>query len=154
MRKKLNIRQEKFCQKYLECGVAVEAMLYAYPSRKKWKRDTQDNAAYKLTQNGEILARLKELKEEASASATIARNEILGILGKIIRGESITDYELTTAQGTNTRTVSVSWAIDRLCKMCGYDEPDKHDISIKENASREELERELKRLEQLDPTRP
>lgn len=154
MRKKLNIRQEKFCQKYLECGVAVEAMLYAYPSRKNWKRDTQDNAAYKLTQHGEILARLKELKEEASASATIARNEILGILGKIIRGESITDYELTTAQGTNTRTVSVSWAIDRLCKMCGYDEPDKHDISIKENASREELERELKRLEQLDPTRP
>ena len=35
MKKRLNIRQEKFCQKYLECGVAVEAMLHAYPSRRK-----------------------------------------------------------------------------------------------------------------------
>lgn len=150
MQKKLNIRQEKFCQKYLECGIAIEAMLYAYPSRRKWKRETQDNAAYKLSQNGEILARLKELRQKASETSEITRKEILCILAKIIRGDRVTDYELTTAQGTNTRTVSVSWAIERLCKMCGFDGPAKHEVSLSDQESREELEKELRRLELLD----
>lgn len=83
MGKGLNIRQERFCQKFHECGVAVEAMLFAYPSRRKWKRDTQDNAAYKLTQNGEILARLKELREEAQRQSLITKERILEELSKI-----------------------------------------------------------------------
>lgn len=81
--KKLNIRQEKFCQKYHECGVAVEAMLHAYPSRVKWKRETQDNAAYKLLQNGEILARLQELKTEMSERSIITKERVLEELAKI-----------------------------------------------------------------------
>lgn len=148
MRYKLNIRQEKFCQEYVKSGNATAAMLAAYPSRIRWKEETRNNGAYKLLKNGEILARIDKLRREAKESSDVSRDEILRILTRIIRGEKITDYEQETVKGTVSRTVSVSWAIERLCKMCGFDEAVKHDMRI-ETTTREELEEELRRLEIL-----
>lgn len=58
---KLTIKQEKFCNKYLECGNASEAYRFAYDCS-KMSDDTVRNNAYMLLQNSEITARVKELQ--------------------------------------------------------------------------------------------
>lgn len=148
MRKKLNIRQEKFCQAYVRLGNATAAMLEAYPTRQNWGDDTKNNAAYKLLKNGDVLARVEELRREAKEASDVTRDEILGILARVIRGEKITDYEQMTVNGPASRDLSVAWAIERLCKMCGFDQAEKREVRV-DTSSREELEKELMRLEML-----
>ncbi len=112
-----NIRHEKFCQKYLECGVAVEAMLHAYPSRKRWKRKAQDNAAYALLQNREILGRLEELRQKEAKKSEITRERILEELAKVgfsnladchsDWGEVLDFDKLTPEQKASIKSISV-----------------------------------------------
>lgn len=179
--KKLNIRQEKFCQKYHECGIAVEAMLYAYPSRVKWKREAQDNAAYKLLQNGEILARLQELRTEMRERSFITKERVLEELAKIgfvswgdchSSWEEIMDFSRLTSEqksaiksvsarrvqldsGETVENVRIEFhdkikAIERICKMLGFDSPTELNVNkVGDDMSREDMLKEIERLEKL-----
>ncbi len=175
-----NIRQERFCQKYLECGVAVEAMLHAYPSRKKWKRKAQDNAAYTLLQNREILGRLEELRQKDAQKAEITRESILEELRKIgfssladchsDWGEVLDFDKLTADQRAAIKSISARKvkldsgeivenihiemhdkikALERICKMLGYDSAAEVKVARVSELSREEKLAELARLEKL-----
>lgn len=72
----LTVKQEKFVNKYLECGNATKAYRYAY-STDRMKEETVNNAAYKLLQRGEIKARLDYLKSHLAEAAGISALQIL-----------------------------------------------------------------------------
>ncbi|WHP06773.1 terminase small subunit [Acinetobacter corruptisaponis] len=60
---RLQPKQEKFCQLYIELGNASEAYRQAY-SCGKMKDETINNKAYILRKKGEIRARISELQAE------------------------------------------------------------------------------------------
>lgn len=74
--KGLTIKQEKFCNKYLECGNASEAYRYAY-NASRMSEETVCNSAYKLLQNGEITARIAYLREHLAEAAGISALQII-----------------------------------------------------------------------------
>lgn len=78
----LTPKQEKFCDKYLECGNASEAYRYAY-SCDKMKSETINNKAYILLLKGEIRARIGELKKQLQSKADITKEQIVSELAKI-----------------------------------------------------------------------
>lgn len=82
MKKGLTIKQEKFCNKYLECGNASEAYRYAYDCSRMgdetvWKR------ASELMQNGKVTGRIKELQSSFQKRTEITKERVLNELVKI-----------------------------------------------------------------------
>lgn len=158
MGKGLTIRQEKFAQKYVECGNASEACRYAYPSSAKWEDKTVWENASRLMANSKVSARVKELVEASKQASQVTREEILKLCADVIRGAMITDNaqmrkEVIGGISKNTTTqanISKTWAVERLCKMCGFDSPTEVNIHDKrskyEDTSDEDLIKELNRL--------
>lgn len=79
---KLTIKQEKFCDKYLECGNASQAYRYAF-SCEKMKPETINNKAYMLLIKGEIRARVDELKKQLQSKSEITKEKLLSEYTKI-----------------------------------------------------------------------
>ena len=73
---KLTIKQEKFCNKYLECGNASEAYRYAYRCS-NMSDNTVWNNAYLLLQNSEVAARIEYLKTHLAEAAGISALQII-----------------------------------------------------------------------------
>lgn len=158
MGKGLTIRQEKFAQKYVECGNASEAYRYAYPISAKWKDKSVWEKASNLMKNVKVLSRIEELKEASRQASQVTREEILKLCADVIRGAMITDNAQMrkeviggTSKNTTTQTnISKTWAVERLCKMCGFDSPTEVNIRDKrskyEDTSDEDLIKELDRL--------
>ena len=95
--KKLTIKQEKFCNKYLECGNASEAYRYAYDCSKMgegvvWRR------ASELLNNGDVAVRIKAIQEELREKNIISKERVLKELSAILNSR-ITDYvDLVTSE--------------------------------------------------------
>lgn len=170
--KKLTIKQEKFCNKYLECGNASEAYRYAY-NCKDISPTTINRKAVEVLENGKIAARIKSMQDKLAAVSNITKERILSELDAILEAR-ITDYvnlvtkqvpipqtkkeikanapiryidvqtlvfkdfdELTDKQikaiesikqgrcGIELKLHGKSWTIERICKMLGYDAPEK-----------------------------
>lgn len=137
---KLTIKQEKFCNKYLECGNASEAYRYAYNCLKMndetiWKRSSE------LLQNGEVAGRLEYLKNHLAEAAGISALRIIREHQKIafsdatrIRNgwmslkefESLTDDEKACIKSIETKqtkrkTLDGDVVIDEQVKITCYD---------------------------------
>lgn len=80
--KGLTIKQENFCNYYLECGNASEAYRRAY-SCSNMKGDTINRKALELFQNGMIAARIGILQEEQKAKSDITKERLLAELSSI-----------------------------------------------------------------------
>lgn len=163
---KLSIKQENFCNYYLECGNASEAYRRSYDCA-KMKSETINIKAIELLNNGKITVRVKELQEEQKSRSDITKERILNELSNIAFS-SIADmhnswierreFELLNSNqksaiksistkilkkniGTNDepKIVDVEYvkielhdklkAIERICKMFGWDAPEKVNIS-------------------------
>ena len=118
---KLTIKQEKFCNKYLECGNASEAYRYAYRCS-NMSDNTVWNNAYLLLQNSEVAARIEYLKTHLAEAAGISALQIIREHQKIafsdatrIRNgwmslkefESLTDDEKACIKSINTKHVGL-----------------------------------------------
>lgn len=57
-------KQEKFVQELLAGKSQRQAYMAAYPSSRKWKPKTIDEAACKLMKNSKVFTRFNELKKE------------------------------------------------------------------------------------------
>ena len=137
---KLTIKQEKFCNKYLECGNASEAYRYAYNCLKMndetvWKRSSE------LLQNGEVTGRIEYLKNHLAEAAGISALRIIREHQKIafsdatrIRNgwmslkefESLTDDEKACIKSIETKqtkrkTLDGDVVIDEQVKITCYD---------------------------------
>lgn len=73
---KLTIKQEKFCNKYLECGNASEAYRFAYDCSRMGDNTVWNNA-YQLLQNSEVATRIDYLKNHLAEAAGISALQII-----------------------------------------------------------------------------
>ena len=64
----LTQQQEDFCKLYVKYGIAYKAFIEAYPSAKKWTRNSADAKASNLLNNNKIEARVNELNEQATST--------------------------------------------------------------------------------------
>lgn len=163
--KKLTIKQENFCNYYIESGNASDAYRRAY-SCDKMSPETINNKAFQLLNKGEITARVKELQEEQKSKSDITKerilNELSGIAFSTIADmhntwierkefDKLTNKEKSAIKSISTKIlkknigtsdepeiVDVEYvkielydkikAIERICKMLGFDEPTKIDL--------------------------
>lgn len=133
MKGKLTIKQENFCNYYVERGNASEAYRRAY-SCANMKDETVNRNAVQLLNRNKIATRVAELQDEQKAKSDITKEEIIGLCVKVIRGDLITDGVEDRDGRKSRRTISKTWAIDRICKMLGFDAPTKAEISGKDGA--------------------
>lgn len=163
---KLSVKQENFCNYYLECGNASEAYRRAY-SCSNMKDESINRKAVELLNNGNIATRVRELQEEQKNKSDITKEKILGELSSIAFS-SIADMhnswiervefdKLTSKQKAAIKSISTKIskknigtsddpeivdveyvkielhdklkAIERICKMLGWDAPEKMDVT-------------------------
>lgn len=163
---KLSVKQENFCNYYLECGNASEAYRRAY-SCSNMKDESINVKAFELLNNGKITVRVKELQEELKKESDITKEKILDELSSIAFS-SIADMhnswiervefdKLTSKQKSAIKSISTKIlkknigtsddpeivdveyvkielhdklkAIERICKMLGWDAPEKMDVT-------------------------
>lgn len=82
MKKGLTIKQEKFCNKYLECGNASEAYRYAYDCS-NMSNNAVWNASSILLDNPKVTQRIKELQSSFQKRTEITKERVLNELVKI-----------------------------------------------------------------------
>ena len=90
MAKGLTIKQEKFCNKYLECGNASEAYRFAYDCSKMSDDSVWCNAS-QLLSDTKVTQRVKELQTELQKASDISKERVLEELGARLEAR-ITDY--------------------------------------------------------------
>lgn len=152
---KLTVKQENFCNYYLETGNASEAYRRSY-SCDNMAPATINRKAIELLNNGKITARVTSLQAELQERSNITKDEAVTELSNIVRAR-VTDVLFAKGQTIKIKDISelpdhvVSCisvmkkvrggievklydkisAIDRLSKLLGWDEPSKMDISAK-----------------------
>lgn len=137
---KLTIKQEKFCNKYLECGNASEAYRYAYDCSKMSDNSVWCNAS-QLLADTKVAQRLEYLKNHLTEAAGITALQIIREHQKIafsdatrIRNgwmslkefESLTDDEKACIRSVETKqtkrtTPMGDEVIDEQVKITCYD---------------------------------
>ena len=153
---KLTIKQENFCNHYIESGNASEAYRRAF-SCGNMKADTIHVKANELLNNGKITVRVKELQAEVKNRSDLKKDEAVNELSNIVRvritnvmqikGDTITLRNLEelpdeivsaissikqTNAGIEIKLYDKISAIDRLSKMKGWDEPTKNEHTGKD----------------------
>lgn len=149
----LTVKQERFCQKYLECGNASEAYRFAYPC-KNMSDKTINEAASRLLKNSKASARVAELQAQTAEICELGRSDIIRVLSGAIMAD-ITDYATpegcvraedikkmpiekrrliekieATRDGVKITLMSKAGAIERLCKITGWDAPAQSEIKL------------------------
>lgn len=144
---KLTIKQENFCNAYIETGNASEAYRRSF-SCSKMKPESVNRKAVELLENGKVTARVKELQDEVKAKSDITKERILSELECILDAK-ITDYlefngreikfkdfqKLSEKQvkaiesiketkyGIELKLHGKSWTIPQICQMLGFNAP-------------------------------
>lgn len=150
MKSKLTIKQENFCNYFVETGNASEAYRRAYDSS-KMKDETVNRKAIELLDNGKITARVKELQEEAKKKSDIRKADVLELCARVIHGEDMIDMKRRTSDTASMQTISKTWAIERVCKMLGFDAPTQSEVtgklSVEQNKTKEEKKADFLRMQ-------
>lgn len=84
--KKLTIKQEKFCNKYLECGNASEAYRFAYDCS-KMKDETINERSSRLLKEYKISTRVNQLQAQLAEKELITKEEIIRLNISIINAD-------------------------------------------------------------------
>lgn len=101
---KLTVRQERFSQKFVECGVAAEAYRFAYGAE-GYSPDALYVTASRLLNSPKIKLRVETLKAEVLAAAQVTSARIIGEYAKL-GFASMDDY--ITVQDDGTAYVDLS----------------------------------------------
>ncbi len=155
---KLNDRQLKFVHLLLEGATEHEAYCNAYgydysKMNPRQKTDIRSRAAG-LKKHRSVAALLNQHRSKWVEASDVKKEDVIRTLVRVINGEEMHDKTvvITSETGAVTKTVhsiSRQWAIEKLCKMLGFNEPQKHEVTLTPEVSRYELEKELARLEEL-----
>lgn len=155
---KLTLKQESFCNYYIETGNASEAYRRAY-SCESMQGDTINRKAVELLQNGKITARVGELQDQLQCKSDITKEDAVRLLsnivrvrisdvvqakGKMIRVKNIDELpdniksciksiKKTAAGGITVELYDKIASIDRLSKMLGWDSPYQVEANVHSN---------------------
>lgn len=166
----LSIKQEKFCNYYIECGNASEAYRRAY-SCSNMKDESINVKAFELLNNGKITVRVKELQEELKKKSDITKEEVLNMLRSFMYADirnflTIKDGNVTfkdsedwtdgmamqvesVKQGKDGIEIKLNgrtWTIQRICKMLGFDSPQDVNVNMISPMTKEEAKRIIEDL--------
>lgn len=167
---KLSVKQEDFCNYYIECGNASEAYRRAY-SCSNMKDESINVKAVELLNNGKITVRVKELQEELKKKSDITKEEVLNMLksfmyadirnfltiknGNVIfkDSEDWTDEMAMQVEsvkqgkeGIEIKLNGRAWTIQRICKMLGFDSPQDVNVNMISPMTKEEAKRIIEDL--------
>lgn len=167
---KLSVKQENFCNYYIECGNASEAYRRAY-SCSNMKDESINVKAVELLNNGKITVRVKELQEELKKKSDITKEEVLNMLksfmyadirnfltiknGNVIfkDSEDWTDEMAMQVEsvkqgkeGIEIKLNGRTWTIQRICKMFGFDSPQDVNVNMISPMTKEEAKRIIEDL--------
>lgn len=167
---KLSVKQENFCNYYIECGNASEAYRRAY-SCSNMKDESINVKAVELLNNGKITVRVKELQEELKKKSDITKEEVLNMLksfmytdirnfltiknGNVIfkDSEDWTDEMAMQVEsvkqgkeGIEIKLNGRAWTIQRICKMLGFDSPQDVNVNMISPMTKEEAKRIIEDL--------
>lgn len=183
MGKSLTVKQENFCNYYIESGNASEAYRRAYSCR-KMKPETVNAKSYQLLNNGQITDRVKELQEEQKNKSDITKERILQELSSIAFStiadmhntwierkdfDKLSKQEKSAIKSISTKTlkknigtsddpeiIDVEYvkielydkikAIERICKMLGFDAASEINVNTPKPMSVEEAKLLIKGL--------
>lgn len=160
------VRQERFIDKYLECGNASEAYRSAYDCKRYSEEAVWVNAS-KLLKNTKVVLRMSEKQAMLREKGQITREQVLHQLKCILEADirnyldfdgkdlSFKDFSKLTPEevlaiesikqgrnGIELKLHGKNWTIERICKMLGFDAPDRIQAQINtgfEKLSDEEL---------------
>ena len=139
------MKQERFCNLYVETGNASEAYRRAY-SCANMKYETVNRVASSMLNNCKIAARVKELQNEQKVKSDVTKEEIIRLCADVIRGKVVTDFVEERNGRQMRRAVSKSWAVERLCKMLGFDAPERKDLNVSRPMTIEEARKIIDEL--------
>ena len=156
---KLSVKQENFCNYYIECGNASEAYRRAY-SCSNMKDESINVKAVELLNNGKITVRVKELQEELlnmlkSFMYADIRNFLTIKNGNVIfkDSEDWTDEMAMQVEsvkqgkeGIEIKLNGRAWTIQRICKMLGFDSPQDVNVNMISPMTKEEAKRIIEDL--------
>jgi phage terminase small subunit len=153
MVKALTVKQEKFVQKYLECGNASEAYRNAYATKGMTAKTINEEASRTLADR-KVAARLAELQAKVDKRAELNLAEVANMLSDVVMAD-ITDYVEpngsirvdaikrmpiekrrliesieATRNGVKISLVGKMSAIERLAKLRGWDAPAQSEIKL------------------------
>lgn len=155
----LTIKQENFCNYYIESGNASDAYRRAY-SCDKMKDEAVVVEASKLKDSPNVSLRIDELKAKLQSKSDITKERILNELSSIVFAD-IRDYvvfeneelkfkpfsELTDSQakaiesikqtrdGFELKLHGKNWSMEKVCKMLGFDMPTVSEVKYTEYPS-------------------
>lgn len=112
----LTAKQEAFAQAIADGRNQSDAYRAAY-SAGKMKAETVNSKAYELSKNGEVTARVKELRSALADKALWTREDSVQGLADIARAGYTKPNEIVAA-------------IKELNAMHGFNEPTKHELSL------------------------
>jgi phage terminase small subunit len=135
MAKALTAQQEKFIQKYLECGNASEAYRCAYNAI-NMATETIHRKAHDVLNNGKVTARLAKLQQRTEKCSELSRAEVVKMLSDAIMAD-VTEY--VTPDG-NIRVKEIKrMPIEKLSRLCGWDAPVKSDVNLTANVDLQKI---------------
>lgn len=133
-----NPRQEKFAQ-LVASGKYTQTAAYreVYPSSRRWKDITLHPRASRLM--CKVYTRIQELQTESAQKATVERAEIIQYLsdviftpiGKVTDQSNLVQEFVVRGDTVLMRMPSKLDAVDKLCKMLGYYEPEKQNHAFR-----------------------
>lgn len=159
-RMSLSIKQEKFCNYYVESGNASDAYRRAYSCKGK-----SDNTIWvessRLANNPKVALRISELRSEMQRRSDITKDEAVGILADIARANIVDALEIksnemfttivvkdvsalpigiqrailsvkSTDKGYELKLYNKIDAIEKLAKLLGWDATEQKDV-VKED---------------------
>lgn len=137
MAKVLSAQQVRFCELYASgrpAGRAYEEAGYS-------ARGTSANSAgSKLLTNDNVQKRIKELKKEASKECRWIKRDALNFLADVLETPIGSVYqshnlaqeyqEATERSGARIKMPSKMDALDKMARLCGWYEAEKHDVQM------------------------
>jgi phage terminase small subunit len=117
--KKLTIKQENFCQEYINTGNASEAYRRSYDVS-KMKTESIHRKATELMSNVNVSARISELQKEFAQKKEIDREYILDEYLQLLKS---CKEEGIDGQGTLKDRTNWAKALAQVTKMLGLDAP-------------------------------
>lgn len=130
----LNPREEKFCQHYCETGKQGESYEVANPGVSK---AVASSMAWKWLRKQKIQDRISEITKENRELCRLNREEMLeyaaGVMmtpiGEIDEYSPFCEEMSDTEHGRKLKMFSKSSAFDKIVKLCGYNEPEKLEVT-------------------------
>lgn len=166
---KLTVRQENFCNYYLETGNASEAYRRAYTCN-GWLEKTVWERASALMANNKVATRIRDLQLQMQKRSDISKDEAVSILADIARANIVDAVEIkrskdytvmlvkdlsalpknvqrailsvkASEKGYEIKLYNKIDAIEKLSKLLGWDAPTKQEISVVEPLSVDEAKK-------------